>query len=170
MIKKKRCCFTEEKPVGSNSHLPHIPNISSPSSLGIFEGFFWFGLVFFPLAQAGFYFYFYFFQKSQQTLLRSIVTLAFVVTVHLLGSCGGIRSRLWGKCHHMAMKHELNEINRMEERKWHAERSSLAAPCLPVKHSHRSHSEERILRDRTQLSQLTNCIKISYFVFSALRM
>lgn len=36
--------------------------------------------------------------------LRSFVTLAFVVTVHLLGLCDDIRSRLRRKCHHMAMR------------------------------------------------------------------
>lgn len=50
----------------------------------------------------------------------------------------------------MAMACALNEINRMEEGKRHAD-SSLASPCHPVKHSHRLHSEGLILRDRTQL-------------------
>ncbi|GAA6098752.1 receptor-type tyrosine-protein phosphatase mu-like isoform X2 [Tachysurus ichikawai] len=47
------------------------------------------------------------------------------------------------------------EINGVEEGKRHAEHSTLASPYLSVKHSHRSHSEGRILRDGTRLSQLT---------------
>lgn len=49
----------------------------------------------------------------------------------------------------------LSEINRMEEGKRHAEHSSLASPCLPVKHSHRSYSggdTER--RDKRKASAL----------------